>query len=107
TLDGRGECVSTFLGVGPGAHLEKLSEVELPPSLGLLYERVTSHLGFLNSSDEYKVMALASYGTPRYADRFRSLLRWRDDGGYEIAPFDLSELVGPARAPKAPLEEAH
>jgi carbamoyltransferase len=107
TLDGRGECVSTYLGVGDGLHLEKLSEVALPHSLGLLYEQVTSHLGFLNSSDEYKVMALASYGTPRYADRFRSLLRWRDDGGYEIAPHDLAELVGPARSPKGPFEAEH
>ncbi|MGE3912709.1 MAG: carbamoyltransferase, partial [Chloroflexota bacterium] len=107
TLDGRGECVSTYLGVGDGLHLEKLNEVTLPHSLGLLYEQVTSHLGFLNSSDEYKVMALASYGTPRYADRFRSGLRWRDDGGYEIAPFDLTELLGPARHPKAAFEADH
>lgn len=48
TLDGRGECVSTFLGVGDGLQLEKLNEVALPHSLGLLYERVTTHLGFLN-----------------------------------------------------------
>ncbi|MDP8923177.1 MAG: carbamoyltransferase [Chloroflexota bacterium] len=107
TLDGRGECVSTFLGRGRGTTMEKLNEVELPHSLGFLYERVTSHLGFLNSSDEYKVMALASYGEPRYAGRFRSLLRWREDGGYEIAPFDLTELVGPARPPKAPIEARH
>jgi carbamoyltransferase len=107
TLDGRGECVSTFLGVGDGLQLEKLNEVALPHSLGLLYERVTSHLGFLNSSDEYKVMALASYGQPRYADRFRAQLRWRDDGGYEILPFDLADLVGPARSPKSPFEDHH
>jgi carbamoyltransferase len=107
TLDGRGECVSTFLGVGDGLQLERLREVPLPHSLGLLYERVTSHLGFLNSSDEYKVMALASYGTPRYADRFRSHLRWRDDGGYEILPFDLTELIGPARSPKATFDAEH
>jgi carbamoyltransferase len=107
TLDGRGECVSTYLGVGDGLQLEKLNEVALPHSLGLLYERVTSHLGFLNSSDEYKVMALASYGTPRYADRFRSILRWRDDGAYEILPHDLTELLGPARSPKAVFEADH
>jgi carbamoyltransferase len=107
TLDGRGECTSTFLGQGDGVQMEKLNEVELPHSLGLLYERVTSHLGFLNSSDEYKVMALASYGEPSYADRFRSLLEWREGGGYEIAPFDLTELVGPAREPKAPIEREH
>jgi carbamoyltransferase len=107
TLDGRGECVSTYLGVGDGLQLEKLNEVPLPHSLGLLYERVTSHVGFLNSSDEYKVMALASYGTPRYADRFRSILRWRDDGGYEILPFDLTELIGPTRSPNATFDAEH
>jgi carbamoyltransferase len=107
TLDGRGECVSTFLGVGDGLQLEKLNEVALPHSLGLLYERVTTHLGFLNSSDEYKVMALASYGTPRYADRFRAHLRWRDDGGYEILPMDLTELVGAPRPPKEALADRH
>jgi len=107
TLDGRGECVSTYLGIGDGLQLEKLNEVPLPHSLGLLYERVTAHLGFLNSSDEYTVMALASYGTPRHADRFRSHLRWRDDGGYEILPFDLTELIGPARSPKATFDAEH
>jgi len=107
TLDGRGECVSTFLGAGNGLQLEKLNEVELPHSLGLLYERLTTYLGFLNSSDEYKVMAMASYGSPRYADRLRAHLRWRDDGGYEILPFEPTELFGPARAPKAPLDESH
>jgi carbamoyltransferase len=52
-------------------------------------------------------MALASYGTPRYADRFRSILRWRDDGGYEILPFDLTELIGPTRSPNATFDAEH
>lgn len=107
TMDGRGECVSTYLGVGDGLHLEKLHEVALPHSLGLLYEQVTTHLGFLNSSDEYKVMALASYGTPHYAEALRAHLRWHDDGGYEILPMDLADLFGPARSPKAPMEPHH
>ena len=111
TLDGRGERVSTFMGVGMGVggggQIEKLREVELPNSLGFLYERVTTHLGFLNSSDEYKVMALASYGTPRYADRFRSLLLWDDDGRYEVLPTPIEELVGPPREPKSPFEDDH
>jgi carbamoyltransferase len=107
TLDGRGECVSTYLGVGDGAQMEKLGEVELPHSLGLLYERLTSHLGFLNSSDEYKVMALASYGRPRFADRLRSLLRWREDGGYEIDWRPLEELVVPPRTPRSEFTEHH
>jgi carbamoyltransferase len=107
TLDGRGECVSTFMGVGGRGQLEKLREVELPHSLGLLYERFTTHLGFLNSSDEYKVMALASYGRPRHADAVRSLLGWTDDGHYEIAETPLEDLVGPPRAPRSPFEAHH
>ena len=51
--------------------LEILATQPLPHSLGLLYEDVTAHLGFLRSSDEYKVMALASYGKPRFLDQIR------------------------------------
>jgi carbamoyltransferase len=107
TLDGRGECVSTYMGIGDGLQLEKLNEVALPHSLGLLYEQVTTHLGFLNSSDEYKVMALASYGAPRHADKLRAHLRWRDDGSYEILPMDLTDLFGPPRSPKATFDAEH
>ena len=42
--------------------VEILAAQQLPHSLGLMYEDVTEHLGFLRSSDEYKVMGLASYG---------------------------------------------
>jgi carbamoyltransferase len=52
-------------------------------------------------------MALASYGAPRYAKALRAHLRWRDDGSYEILPFDPAELFGPARSPKADMEERH
>src|SRR5207248_3400259 len=62
TLDGRGEKATTGYAVGAGNRLEWLGQVHTPHSLGLLYERVTEYLGFLHSSDEYKVMALASYG---------------------------------------------
>src|SRR5579875_2362272 len=62
TIDGRGEEVSTSYYRGRGNSLDKIGEVIIPNSLGLLYEAVTTHLGFLHSSDEYKVMALASYG---------------------------------------------
>ena len=51
--------------------LETLAGQALPHSLGLLYESLTEHLGFLRSSDEFKVMALASYGTPRHLDQLR------------------------------------
>src|SRR3954451_6889146 len=66
TLDGRGERASTTYSIGHGSQMERLGQVNVPHSLGLLYEDVTSYLGFLRSSDEYKVMALASYGKPCY-----------------------------------------
>ena len=59
TLDGRGEDNSTSYGVYAENRYTALGDVRMPHSLGLLYERVTAHLGFLHSSDEYKVMALA------------------------------------------------
>src|SRR5439155_10540931 len=107
TLDGAGEKATTMMGVGRGLEMEKLQEVELPNSLGKLYEVVTWYLGFMNNSDEYKVMALASYGQPRFADAFRSLVRWSGDGRYEIDQDGLDELCGPRRRPRAPLEPRH
>lgn len=65
TLDGRGEKATTSYSIGEGNSLQMLGQVNMPNSLGLLYEQVTEHLGFLHSSDEYKVMALASFGKPR------------------------------------------
>src|SRR5919206_453271 len=70
TLDGRGERATTSYSVGHGNRLERLGQVDMPHSLGLLYEQVTGYLGFLHSSDEYKVMALASYGQPSYVADF-------------------------------------
>ena len=69
-LDGRGEVASHLAGVYRGtASWRRCARQELPHSLGLLYEDLTRHLGFLHSSDEYKVMALASYGEPRHPGR--------------------------------------
>src|SRR3954449_1910987 len=66
--DGRGERASALLGrYDEAGTLETLASQALPHSLGLLYEELTAHLGFRRSSDEYKVMAMASYGTPRWA----------------------------------------
>ena len=61
-LDGRGERASHLGGLYDGPELHVLATQDLPHSLGLLYEDLTEHLGFLRSSDEYKVMAFASYG---------------------------------------------
>jgi carbamoyltransferase len=103
TLDGRGEKAAT----GNGNRLEWLGQVHLPHSLGLLYERVTEYLGFLHSSDEYKVMALASFGKPRFLSEFHDIVRLGEKGQYTIAPLRLEERFGPARQRGGPLEQRH
>jgi carbamoyltransferase len=106
-LDGRGERASHLAGRWAGDELDVLAVQELPHSLGLLYEEVTAHLGFRRSSDEYKVMALASYGDPtRFGPVFRDAVRATDTGGFVADRFDLSTLV-PARAPGAPWSADH
>ena len=80
TLDGRGELASTSYFVGSNNSLEKIGEVCMPHSLGMLYEKMTTYLGFLHSSDEYKVMALASYGKPVYLEKFRSFIHLHSNG---------------------------
>jgi carbamoyltransferase len=92
-LDGRGEVASHLAGRSAGGDLEILHSQRLPHSLGLLYEEVTEHLGFRRSSDEYKVMALAAYGRPRFLEELRRSIRPTGDGGFEIEPLDLSAFV--------------
>ncbi len=103
TLDGRGERATTSYGRDVDSRYESLGEVTLPHSLGLLYEQVTQHLGFLHSSDEYKVMALAAMGSPRHAGRLREHVRVGAHGQFEVEPIDMTALFGPARAPGSPL----
>ena len=107
TLDGRGELATTSYGHFRGDAYERLGQVEVPHSLGLLYEQVTSYLGFLHSSDEYKVMALASYGSPAFAERFSKLIHLQKDGGYTVDRLDLAAAFGPPRERGAPLEKRH
>ncbi|HZU35558.1 MAG TPA: carbamoyltransferase C-terminal domain-containing protein [Gemmataceae bacterium] len=107
TLDGRGEKATTGYARGMGNRLEWLGQVHMPHSLGLLYERVTEYLGFLHSSDEYKVMALASFGKPRFVAEFRDMVRLGPEGQYTIEPLRLEERFGPARQRGGPLTQAH
>ncbi|MFN2460877.1 MAG: carbamoyltransferase N-terminal domain-containing protein, partial [Candidatus Velthaea sp.] len=65
-MDGRGEATSYLAGRSVEGRFTGLARTALPHSLGLRYEELTMHLGFHRSSDEYKVMALASYGKPRW-----------------------------------------
>jgi carbamoyltransferase len=108
TLDGRGEQATTAYYHGQGTRMEKLGQVDMPHSLGLLYERVTEYLGFLHSSDEYKVMALASFGKPVYLDQFSEILQLHENGRYTLQdPLDLEERFGPTRQKGDPIEQRH
>jgi carbamoyltransferase len=107
TMDGRGEGVTTSLGQFVGGEYKRLKQVELPHSLGLLYEAVTGYLGFLHSSDEYKVMALASFGKPVHVDQFREIVKYRHDGSYTVDAPRLVERFGPARERGGPLTQHH
>ncbi len=92
-LDGRGEAVSHLAGRYADGELEVLASQALPHSLGLLYEEVTDHLGFLRSCDEFKVMALASYGEPRFLPELRESVRATGDGGFVSHGIDWATLV--------------
>jgi carbamoyltransferase len=92
-LDGRGEQASHLGGRYEDGRLEVLAAQALPHSLGLLYESLTEHLGFLRSSDEYKVMALASYGRPVHLDALRRSLLTTPEGGFEAPIPDLSRFA--------------
>jgi carbamoyltransferase len=106
-FDGRGEQHSHLAArFGPGGIVEPLRSQRLPHSLGLLYEDATEHLGFLRSSDEYKVMALASYGTPRHLDYLREFVHATEDGGFRTAGVDWNVLVK-RRAPAEEWGEEH
>lgn len=107
TLDGRGEKATTCYGVAEGSEFEILGQVNMPHSLGLVYEEVTDYLGFLRSSDEYKVMALASFGQPRYLHEFQEIIRLEAGGQYAIGPLRLEERFGPARRRGGPLDQRH
>ncbi|MFK7889508.1 MAG: carbamoyltransferase [Granulosicoccus sp.] len=85
TLDGVGEWTTTSLAVGKGRNLEVVKEIHFPHSLGLLYSAFTYYTGFKVNSGEYKVMGLAPYGEPRYADLIReNLIAVADDGSFQL-----------------------
>jgi carbamoyltransferase len=107
TLDGRGEKATTGYFIGEGNALKLLSTVDMPHSLGMLYEKITTYLGFLHSSDEYKVMALASYGKAVYLKDFESIIHLEDNGQYTIDDFDPEQWWGPARKKDDPFDQLH
>jgi carbamoyltransferase len=79
TSDLCGENCTTLLGRGDGHHIRRIRRFYLPHSLGIFYAALTQFLGYDINIDEYKVMGLASYGQPRFADTFSTMVRF-DEG---------------------------
>ncbi|HYP48383.1 MAG TPA: carbamoyltransferase N-terminal domain-containing protein, partial [Thermoleophilaceae bacterium] len=116
TFDGVGEWATSSIGVGEGNRITLERQMSFPHSIGLLYSAFTYHCGFRVNSGEYKLMGLAPYGEPRYADRIlEHLLDLREDGsfkldmryfgflgGLEMTNSKFDELFdGPARKPES------
>jgi len=125
TTDGVGEWATLTVGRGrrtpdgPTA-IELLREVRWPHSLGMLYSTFTAYLGFPVNEGEYKVMGLASYGTPRFADEVRKVVRRTADGAFrlDLGYFEFHttaersysrafvDAFGPPRGPWEPIDLA-
>lgn len=120
TVDGVGEWSTATVGKGAGNRIELLQEIRFPHSLGLLYSAFTYYCGFRVNSGEYKLMGLAPYGTPRFADLIREkLVSIRPDGSFwmDMAYFNYCQgltmtgerfhrLFGaPPRRPETPLDQ--
>lgn len=85
TMDGVGEWTTTSAAIGRGNRLEIFKEIHFPHSLGLLYSAFTYYLGFKVNSGEYKVMGLAPYGEPKYAQTILDhLVDLKPDGSYRL-----------------------
>ena len=85
TLDGVGEWTTTSMAIGKGSNLKVMKEIHFPHSLGLLYSAFTYYTGFKVNSGEYKVMGLAPYGEPRFANLIREkLITVADDGSFHL-----------------------
>lgn len=85
TMDGVGEWTTTSLAVGKGNRLSVQKEIRFPHSLGLLYSAMTYYTGFKVNSGEYKLMGLAPYGEPIYAQLIRdNLIDIKEDGSFHL-----------------------
>ncbi|GLU49805.1 carbamoyltransferase family protein [Nocardiopsis ansamitocini] len=84
-VDGVGEWATTTLWHGRGTDLKAVAELRFPHSLGMLYSAFTYFCGFKVDSGEYKLMGLAPYGKPRYADLIRdTLIDIKPDGTFRL-----------------------
>jgi carbamoyltransferase len=84
TIDGVGEWVTATYGIGRGNDLRLIKQIEFPHSIGLLYSAFTAFLGFEVNEGEYKVMGMAPYGVPRYADKVWKLVQQNRDGSFSL-----------------------
>ncbi len=85
TLDGVGEWTTTSLAVGQGRDLKIIKELKFPHSLGLLYSAFTYYTGFKVNSGEYKIMGLAPYGQPKFANLIKEkLVNIAEDGSFQL-----------------------
>ncbi len=85
TMDGVGEWATTSFAIGSGNTLSVQKEICFPHSLGLLYSAFTYFAGFKVNSGEYKLMGLAPYGEPKYAQLIKdNLIHIRDDGSFQL-----------------------
>ena len=120
TADGVGEWTTTSVGIGSGTSVELQREIRFPHSLGLLYSAFTAYLGFEVNEGEYKVMGMAAYGRPRFADQVRTLVDVAEDGSFQLDMryFDhhrslhaygdrFVEVFGPRRMPGDDFDQRH
>jgi carbamoyltransferase len=107
TLDSRGGRATTGYGVYRNQRYHPLGQVCMPHSLGQLYERISTHLGFVDTGGEDAAMALAAHGRPRFSGRLREQICIDGDGHYRITPFDPAEIFGPPRQRGATLAQDH
>ncbi len=105
TVDGVGEWATASIGYGSGADYELLKELHYPHSLGLLYAAFTYFCGFKVNSGEYKLMGLAPYGEPRYAQLIRdNLVDIKSDGSLRLN-LDYFDYLGGRRMINAAFED--
>ncbi len=122
TVDAVGEWATTTIGRGRGETIELLKELRFPHSLGMLYSAFTDYCGFRINSGEYKLMGLAPYGEPKYAEVIlKELLDLKADGSFWLN-LDYFNFLrgttmtnerfhrlfgGPPRRPEEGIEERH
>ena len=122
TVDGVGEWATTTIGIGRGSKIELLEELRFPHSLGLLYSAFTDYCGFRINSGEYKLMGLAPYGEPKFAEAIRAnLVELKPDGSFRLN-LDYFDFLGgttmtnnrfyrlfggPPRSAEDPIEQRH